>query len=46
MQKRGVILRITAKAENEVAALKLIEPLEIEIKNRLERMYMQLKIYL
>lgn len=31
----GVILRITAKAENEVAALKLIEPLEIEIKNRL-----------
>lgn len=31
----GVILRITAKAENEAAALKLIEPLEIEIKNRL-----------
>ena len=29
----GVILRITAKAENEAAALKLIEPLEIEIKN-------------
>ncbi|WP_297417801.1 competence/damage-inducible protein A [Clostridium sp.] len=31
----GVMLRVTAKAENEDEALKLIEPIEGEIKNRL-----------
>jgi len=31
----GVMLRITAKAETKDEALKLIEPIEVEIKNRL-----------
>lgn len=31
----GVLLRITAKAENEEEALKLITPVEVEIKRRL-----------
>lgn len=31
----GVVLRVTAKAESEREALKLIEPVEEEIKNRL-----------